>query len=81
MLEGAYNPHAFDYWYEALRAKYAGKGKPYQRAEFDKVLGNYSVRNLLSWLPSFRALKLDTWIMLSYLSQLGCHGHSLHHVC
>ena len=43
MLEGAFNPHAFDYWYEALRAKYAGEGKPYERAEFDKLLGNYSV--------------------------------------
>ena len=33
----------FTYWYEALRAKYAGQGRPYQRAEFDKLLGEYSV--------------------------------------
>lgn len=26
-------------WMEALEAKYDGKGKPYGRAEFDKLLG------------------------------------------
>ena len=31
------------YWLEALKAKYAGEGKPHQRAEFDKLLGTYSV--------------------------------------
>lgn len=35
---------AFNYWLEALKAKYFGEGRPYQRAEFDKLLGNYSVR-------------------------------------
>ena len=34
---------AFNYWLEALKAKYSGEGRPYQRAEFDKVLGDYSV--------------------------------------
>jgi hypothetical protein len=28
-------------WTEALEAKYDGKGKPYGRAEFDKLLGHY----------------------------------------
>ena len=27
-------------WMEALEAKYDGKGKPYGRAEFDKLLGH-----------------------------------------
>lgn len=27
-------------WLEALEAKYDGKGKPYGRAEFDKLLGH-----------------------------------------
>ena len=31
------------YWPEALKAKYAGEGKLYQRAQFDKILGIYSV--------------------------------------
>lgn len=30
-------------WKEALEAKVLGKGKPYGREEFDKVLGRYSV--------------------------------------
>ncbi len=32
-------------WKEALDAKILGKGKPYGKEEFDKVLGNYSVRD------------------------------------
>lgn len=31
------------YWLEALRAKYLGRGKPYGKSEFDKVLGEYDV--------------------------------------
>jgi hypothetical protein len=31
-------------WHEAMRAKMYGIGPEYGRAEFDKVLGNYSVR-------------------------------------
>lgn len=31
-------------WHEAIRAKLLGTGKEYGREEFDKVLGNYSVR-------------------------------------
>lgn len=48
MIEGARNPKAFSYWLEALKAKYAGEGKPYERPEFDKLLQNYSVRIYLS---------------------------------
>ena len=33
----------FNYWHEALKAKYDGQGRPYGRAEFDKLLGDYSV--------------------------------------
>lgn len=43
MIEGRQTPKGFDHWLEALKAKYAGEGKPYQRAEFDQLLGNYSV--------------------------------------
>lgn len=41
--EGAKNKHIVC-WREALEAKVLGKGTPYGREEFDKVLGNYSVR-------------------------------------
>lgn len=37
----------FWYWYEAMVIKFYGKGKPYGPAEFDKVLENYSVRELV----------------------------------
>jgi len=43
MTEAGVNK-AFNYWYEALKAKYEAQGRPYRRAEFDKLLGNYSVR-------------------------------------
>jgi hypothetical protein len=36
-------PVAHRYWIEALRAKNFGEGEPYGPAEFDKLLGNYSV--------------------------------------
>ncbi|KAL8707454.1 MAG: hypothetical protein Q9225_007751 [Loekoesia sp. 1 TL-2023] len=34
------NPADGSMWYEALRAKYDGVGKPYGRPEFDKLLGH-----------------------------------------
>lgn len=37
----------FWYWYEAMVIKYYGKGKPYGPAELDKVLEDYSVRELV----------------------------------
>ena len=43
MIEALRNPKAFDYWLEALEAKYSSVGKPYQRGDFDKLLGDYSV--------------------------------------
>ncbi|KAL8947325.1 MAG: hypothetical protein Q9222_006381 [Ikaeria aurantiellina] len=43
--------NAYGYWLEALKAKYGGEGRPYQRAEFDKVLGKYSVRTECSNRP------------------------------
>lgn len=43
MAETAENPGSIIHWLEALKAKYLGKGKPYAKAEFDKMLGNYSV--------------------------------------
>lgn len=43
-----YNPYHMvvamghlDLWREALRAKYLGQGKPWEREEFDKLLGKY----------------------------------------
>jgi hypothetical protein len=38
-------PKAMVYWKEAIEAKYLGKGKPYEKAEFDKLLKSYSVRH------------------------------------
>lgn len=43
MIGALRNPKAFNYWLEALEAKYSDQGKPYQRVEFDKLLGDYSV--------------------------------------
>lgn len=43
MLEAG-KTSSFRYWLEGLKAKYAGEGKPFGRTEFDKLLGNYSVR-------------------------------------
>ena len=33
----------FPLWIEALNAKFRGRGKPFGRLEFDKVLGEYDV--------------------------------------
>jgi hypothetical protein len=41
-LKNTKNGH-LTFWKEALAAKYEGKGKPFGRKEFDKVLGNYDV--------------------------------------
>lgn len=37
--------HPMIYWKEGIENKYLGKGKPYGKAEFDKLLKNYSVRD------------------------------------
>lgn len=34
------NPRDNEMWMEAIEAKFDGKGKPYGRAEFDKLLGH-----------------------------------------
>jgi hypothetical protein len=34
------NPLDNKYWLAALQAKFEGKGKPYGRAEFDRLLGH-----------------------------------------
>lgn len=34
------NPRDCELWYEALRAKYDGVGKPFEREDFDQLLGN-----------------------------------------
>ena len=59
------------YWLEALRAKYQGRGKPYGKSEFDKVLGEYSVCTYSSSKPIF-IHKTD--------ENLGRYRHSLYHV-
>ena len=43
MIETAQNPGSHILWLEALKAKYLRKGNPYAKAEFDKLLGKYSV--------------------------------------
>ncbi|KAK5955138.1 hypothetical protein OHC33_003817 [Knufia fluminis] len=43
------NPKLFPLWEEAVRAKFNGEGKPYGKAEFDKLLGDFDA---LSDLPA-----------------------------
>lgn len=45
MREVFKNQHG-SYWISALEAKYEGKGKPFERAEFDEVFGNYMVSTM-----------------------------------
>lgn len=65
MVEAGKNRHA-NYWLEALTAKVYGTGKGYGKAEFDKLLKEYSVRvplrcvclgigadSLLNWLLGY----------------------------
>lgn len=33
-------------WIEAIEAKYEGQGEPYGREQFDKILGDFEVRQL-----------------------------------
>jgi hypothetical protein len=39
------NPSEIDAWTAAINAKFYGRGKPYGRAEWDALLGNFQVRN------------------------------------
>ena len=36
-------PGTYDWWNEALKAKFHSKGEKYGKVEFDKLLGDYSV--------------------------------------
>jgi len=50
MMENMKQPnHFFPLWDEAIRAKFNSDGKPYGKAEFDKLLGDYDA---LSDLPA-----------------------------
>ena len=40
---GFENPRDSEMWLDAMRAKYDGKGRPFGRAEFDKLLGHCQV--------------------------------------
>jgi hypothetical protein len=42
------NPQDSEMWLDAMRAKYDGRGKPFGRAEFDRLLGHCQVRVYLS---------------------------------
>lgn len=46
-------------WLEALEAKYQGKGRPYGKAEFEKLLGKYDVRLRFSLLNMVFVLRTD----------------------
>lgn len=37
-------PKSAVYWKEAIEAKYFGSGRKYRKEEFEKLLGDYSVR-------------------------------------
>jgi hypothetical protein len=41
-------------WTEALEAAHFGKAKPYGRKEFDKLLGDYDVRQTVVWRVNMR---------------------------
>lgn len=61
----------FPYWLEALRAMYLGDGQLYKRAEFDKLLGNFSVRGLIT--AAIQHVKyLADWIRLSLIFLASC---------
>jgi hypothetical protein len=69
------NPRDNEMWMEALEAKYDGKGKPYGRAEFDKLLGHCQgvsdmpailfAEELISAYPEAKVIlthrNFDTW--------------------
>jgi len=40
------NPMDCQMWIEALEAKYFGKGKPFEREDWDQLLGHCQVRSL-----------------------------------
>lgn len=63
------NKH-FWYWYEAMVIKFYSKGKPYGPAELDKVLENYSVRELVLFL-----LVID---QTTHFVWAGCDWYPLH---
>lgn len=44
-------------WIEAIEAKYEGKGQPYGRLEYDKVLADYKVCSIV--FPSFKVVVTD----------------------
>lgn len=49
------NPRDSEMWLEAYKAKFEGKGKPYGREEFDKLLGHCAVR-----VPFFNLESIQT---------------------
>jgi hypothetical protein len=50
MREVGKNKHQA-FWIEALEAKYEGKGQPYGREQFDKILGDFEVRSFPRNIP------------------------------
>lgn len=47
-------------WIEALDAKFEGRGEPYDREKFDRILGSYEVRTLGTG-SSPRTFKHQPW--------------------
>ena len=41
MFQAIKRPHTFYMWNECLEAKFLGKGKPWGRTDFDKLLGGF----------------------------------------
>jgi hypothetical protein len=56
-------------WREALIAKLYSSGKPYGKAEFDKILKRYNVRHITAFLE--KNFPLTSSIVA------GCYGRSL----
>lgn len=60
--EGRKNLHTMS-WYEGMMWKVYGRGKPFGKSEFDKLLGNYSVgvRISLPEIWSFLVVESQLW--------------------
>lgn len=57
MLEAMNDPaRLLPLWEEALKAKFMGTGKPFSRAELDKLLGDFDVRAPVTGSPSLLPL-------------------------
>lgn len=61
MMSVVANPRDADMWIDALNAKFFGKGKPFEKKDWDQLLGNVEVIAVLIYLhtnPSINILAI-----------------------